>query len=137
MTIHLFRDADLRGRVVRLAPGELLCGEGEATDSAFLLLRGGILAERAGRAPMRVAREGDLLGETAALTGRSRFSLYADGPGVGVRARRGVLRAPGGGASRALAAPAAGDGGARGVGGGSSAYGSLMDDPILATVWPE
>ena len=80
MTIHLFRDADLRGRVVRLAPGELLCGEGEATDSAFLLLRGGILAERAGRAPMRVAREGDLLGETAALTGRSRFSLYADGP---------------------------------------------------------
>jgi hypothetical protein len=80
MTIHLCRDPELRGRIVRLAPGELLCSEGEASDSAFLLLRGAVLDERGDRPPLRVGREGELLAAEAALTGRPRSSLYADGP---------------------------------------------------------
>jgi hypothetical protein len=80
LTIHLCRDAELRARIVRLAPGELLCSEGEASGDAFLLLRGAVLDERHSRPSARVAREGELLAAEAALTGRSRASLYADGP---------------------------------------------------------
>jgi hypothetical protein len=81
LTLHVCRDPGLRSRIVRLAPGELLCSEGEPSDCAFLLLRGGVLVERAGRRLARIAREGELLGEVAALTGRPRSaSLYADGP---------------------------------------------------------
>lgn len=79
VTAHLCRDAELTARIVRLAPGELLCGEGEASSSAFLLLRGAVLEERRGRSALRVAREGELLAAEAALTGRARASLYADG----------------------------------------------------------
>jgi serine/threonine-protein kinase len=80
VTIHLCRDPELRCRIVRLAPGELLCSEGDASDSAFLLLRGAVLDERGGRPPLRVCREGELLAAEAALSGRPRSSLYADGP---------------------------------------------------------
>jgi serine/threonine-protein kinase len=81
VTVHACRDAALRARIVRLAPGELLCSEGEPSDSAFLLLRGAIQVEREGHAPVRVAREGELIGEVAALTGRPRTAtLSAAGP---------------------------------------------------------
>ena len=81
LTVHACRDAALRCRIVRLAPGELLCSQGEPSDSAYLLLRGGILVEREGRPPLRVTREGELIGEVAALTGRPRTAtLSADGP---------------------------------------------------------
>jgi serine/threonine-protein kinase len=80
VTLHLCRDAELRGRIVRLAPGELLCSEGEASSSAFLLLRGAILDERRSSPTARISREGELLAADAALTGRPRSSLYADGP---------------------------------------------------------
>jgi hypothetical protein len=79
-TIHACKDPALRGRIVRLAPGELLCAEGEQSDNAFLLLRGAILIERRGRVLRRVSREGEILGELEALTGRTRgASLSADG----------------------------------------------------------
>ena len=75
------KDPGLRARIVRLAPGELLCAEGELSDCAFLLLRGALLVERGGRALARLEREGELAGELAALTGRARTaSLYAEGP---------------------------------------------------------
>jgi len=75
------REPALRGRLVRLAPGELLCAEGELTDCAFLVLEGALLVERAGRPVARLAREGEIAGELAALSGRPRSaSLYADGP---------------------------------------------------------
>lgn len=75
------RDPGLRARIVQLAPGELLCAEGELSDCAFLLLRGALLVERCGATVARLEREGDLAGELAALTGRARTaSLYADGP---------------------------------------------------------
>jgi serine/threonine protein kinase len=80
-TIHACRDPGLRARIVRLAPGELLCGEGEQSDSAFLLLRGAIAIERGGAELGRIAREGEILGEIEALTGRTRSaSLIALGP---------------------------------------------------------
>jgi hypothetical protein len=80
-TIHACRDAALRARIVRLAPGELLCAEGEHSDAAFLLLRGAIAVERGGRVLARVSREGEILGELEALTGRPRdASLSAEGP---------------------------------------------------------
>jgi serine/threonine protein kinase len=79
-TIHACRDPALRARIVRLAPGELLCAEGEHSDSAFLLLRGAIAIERGGSVIARIAREGELVGEIEALTGRSRgASLIAEG----------------------------------------------------------
>jgi serine/threonine-protein kinase len=75
------RDPGLRARIVQLAPGELLCAQGERSDCAFLLLRGALLVERDGRALARLEREGALAGELAALTGRARTaSLYAEGP---------------------------------------------------------
>ncbi|HVH05705.1 MAG TPA: serine/threonine-protein kinase [Myxococcota bacterium] len=67
-------------RIVRLAPGELLCAEGEESDSAFLLLRGAVAIERGGRVVARIAREGEIVGELEALIGRTRSaSLSADG----------------------------------------------------------
>jgi hypothetical protein len=75
------RDPGLRVRIVGLAPGELLCAEGELSDCAFLLLRGALLVERGGRPLARLEREGELAGELAALSGRPRTaSLYAEGP---------------------------------------------------------
>jgi protein kinase-like protein/cyclic nucleotide-binding protein len=81
VTVQACRDAALHGRIVRLAPGELLCIQGEPSDSAFLLLRGVILVERAGHPPLRVTREGELMGEVAALSGRPRnATISAAGP---------------------------------------------------------
>jgi hypothetical protein len=80
LAAHVCRDPVLRARVVRLAPGEMLWAEGETTDAAVLLLRGTLAVERGGRLLARVAREGELLGELAALTGRPRTaSLSAEG----------------------------------------------------------
>jgi serine/threonine-protein kinase len=80
LAAHVCRDPLLRARVVRLAPGELLWGEGETSDAAVLLLRGRLVVERGGRAVARVSREGELLGEVAALLGRPRTaSLSAEG----------------------------------------------------------
>jgi serine/threonine protein kinase len=81
VTVHVCSDPALRSRIVRLAPGELLCSQGEPSGGAFLLLRGEILVEREGEAPLRVGREGELLGEVAALSGRARTAtLSAAGP---------------------------------------------------------
>jgi serine/threonine protein kinase len=81
VTVHACRDACLRERIVRLAPGELLCGQGEPSDSAYLLLRGAILVESEDRPPLYITREGELIGEIAALTGRPRTAtLSAVGP---------------------------------------------------------
>ena len=77
VTVHACRDAVLRSRIVRLAPGELICSEGEPSDSVFLLLRGALQVERAGRPPLVVAREGELIGELAALTGRPRTATLS------------------------------------------------------------
>ncbi len=80
LAAHVCRDPALRERVVRLAPGELLWAEGEPTDGAVLLLRGAIRMERGDRTLARVSREGELLGEVSALTGRPRAaSFFADG----------------------------------------------------------
>jgi hypothetical protein len=80
LAAHVCRDPALRERIVRLAPGELLWAEGEPTDGAVLLLRGAIRVERGDRTLARISREGELLGEVSALTGRPRAaSFYADG----------------------------------------------------------
>ena len=113
VTVHACRDAVLRSRIVRLAPGELLCSQGEPSDSVFLLLRGAILVEREGHPALRITREGELVGEVAALTGRPRTAtLSAEGPAWRVRPQRRTVRAPRRRPPRPRRAPAARDGGA-------------------------
>jgi serine/threonine protein kinase len=81
LTFAVLREPNVRGSVRRYPSGEALCLEGEHSYQAFLLLRGTVLVERGGAVVARISREGELLGEIAALTGRERTaSLYADGP---------------------------------------------------------
>ena len=101
-TIHACRDPALRARIVRLAPGELLCAEGEHSDCAFLLLRGAILVERRGETLARVSREGEILGELEALTGRDpQLLALRRRPDLGLRPQRRAVRAARVGAPRA------------------------------------
>lgn len=80
LTLAVLEDPRLRDSVRLYPPGEALCLESEHSYQAFLLLRGAVLVERGGQVVARISREGELLGEIAALTGRARTaSLYADG----------------------------------------------------------
>lgn len=60
-------------RVRDLAPGELLCREGEDAATLYVLLSGRIDVERDGRGPVAsLGRRGDLMGEMSILTGQPR-----------------------------------------------------------------
>ena len=81
LTLAVLEDPRLQAAVRLFPSGEALCLEGERSYQAYLLLRGAVLVESGGDVIARVDREGELLGEIAALTGRPRTaSLYADGP---------------------------------------------------------
>ena len=72
-------DGEQRG-IRRLVPGEALCHQGEVSHYAFTLVRGALRVERDGALLARVDREGEIVGEIAALTGSPRnASLVADG----------------------------------------------------------
>ncbi|MDH3686274.1 MAG: serine/threonine-protein kinase [Myxococcales bacterium] len=80
LTAAILEDPGLRSSLRLYPSGEALCLEGEHSYQAFLLIEGAVLVERGGEVVARVSREGELLGEVAALTGRERTaSLYADG----------------------------------------------------------
>ena len=69
------------GFFVAFEDGEQICVEGEQSYHAFLLLRGRVRVERAGRVVARIEREGAFLGEVSTLTGLARTaSVYAEGP---------------------------------------------------------
>ena len=71
------------GEVRALTPGEPLCRQGDHSFHAYVLLMGTLRVERDGKVLARESREGEILGELAALTGESRnASLIADGPVV-------------------------------------------------------
>jgi serine/threonine protein kinase len=75
------RERGFDGYFVAFEDGEKICVEGEQSYHAFLLLRGKVRVERAGRAVARIEREGAFLGEVSTLTGLARTaSLYAEGP---------------------------------------------------------
>jgi serine/threonine protein kinase len=75
------RERGFDGYFVAFDDGEQICLEGEQSYHAFLLLRGKVRVERAGRTVARIEREGAFLGEVSTLTGLARTaSLYADGP---------------------------------------------------------
>jgi len=64
----------------RLQQGDVLCTQGETSHYAFAMLYGSVSVVRDGRPIGRVEREGQIVGEVAALTGATRFaSLVADG----------------------------------------------------------
>jgi len=66
--------------LARYEDGEALCREGDRSFHAFLLLRGRVRVERAGRAAVVEAREGAFLGEVSTLTGLARTAtIVADG----------------------------------------------------------
>ena len=80
LTVAVLADPGLRSSLRLYPSGEALCLEGERSYQAFLLIEGAVLVERGGQVVARVSREGELLGEIAALTGRERTAtLYADG----------------------------------------------------------
>jgi serine/threonine protein kinase len=75
------RERGFDGYFVAFEDGEQICVEGEQSYHAFLLLRGRVRVERAGRAVARIEREGAFLGEVSTLTGLARTaSVYAEGP---------------------------------------------------------
>ncbi len=75
------RERGFDGYFVAFEDGEEICREGEQSYHAFLLLRGKVRVERAGRAIARIEREGAFLGEVSTLTGLARTaSLCAEGP---------------------------------------------------------
>lgn len=64
-----------------LEPGDVLCHQGETSHFAFALLHGAIRVERDDKVIGRIDREGQIVGEVAALTGATRFaSLLVDQP---------------------------------------------------------
>lgn len=67
--VALCSEAGFARFLARYENGEALCREGDRSFHAFLLLRGQVRVERAGRAPRVEAREGTFLGEVSTLTG--------------------------------------------------------------------
>jgi serine/threonine protein kinase len=71
------------GEVRALSNGEKLCRQGDHSLHAYVLLMGTLRVERDGKVIAKESREGEILGELAALTGESRnATLIADGPAV-------------------------------------------------------
>ncbi len=64
--------ADLARYFMKFTDGEFLCREGEVAHHAFVLLRGRVRSERAGREIGVDDREGTFLGELSTLTGAPR-----------------------------------------------------------------
>jgi serine/threonine protein kinase len=63
----------------RLDRGDVLCTQGESSHFAFALLYGTLRVERDGAEIGRIEREGQIVGEVAALTGAQRYAtLVAD-----------------------------------------------------------
>jgi serine/threonine protein kinase len=69
---QICRQASFRRHFAKFDDGELLCAEGEHSYYAFLLLRGSVVVERAGREVTRVSGEGSFLGEVATLSSMPR-----------------------------------------------------------------
>ncbi len=68
----LCRRGDFTRYFARFDNGEYLCREGEAAYETFVLLRGAVRIERAGRLIETDRREGTFIGELATLTGTPR-----------------------------------------------------------------
>jgi serine/threonine protein kinase len=78
LLIDLCDRPSLCGHFVKFDPAELMCGEGEHSYYAFLLLRGTVVVSQGGRELTRVSREGSFLGEISAFTGTPRTaSMHA------------------------------------------------------------
>lgn len=71
LVVRMLGTTDPRG-MRRLAPTELLCRQGERSHFAFILLKGALRVIRDGTEIDVVSREGELVGEIAALTGERR-----------------------------------------------------------------
>ena len=81
LLIDLCKRPGLRPYFVKFEDGELMCGEGEHSYYAFLLLKGAVTVSRQGRELARVSREGSFLSEVATLTSMPRTaSMHAAGP---------------------------------------------------------
>lgn len=81
LLIDLCKRPGLRPYFVKFEDGEQMCGEGEHSYYAFLLLKGSVTVSRAGRELARVEREGSFLSEVATLTSMPRTaSMHAAGP---------------------------------------------------------
>ncbi len=79
LVAQMFR-RDHRG-IRYLDEGEQLCQQGDSSLHAFALVHGAIRVVRDGVTLARIDREGEFVGEIAALTGEKRSaSLIADGP---------------------------------------------------------
>jgi serine/threonine protein kinase len=80
LLIDLCKRPGLRPYFVKFEDGEQMCGEGEHSYYAFLLLKGSVTVSRAGRELARVEREGSFLSEVATLTSLPRTaSMHAAG----------------------------------------------------------
>jgi CRP-like cAMP-binding protein len=80
LLIDLCKRPGLRPYFVKFEDGELMCGGGEHSYYAFLLLKGAVTVSRAGRELARVDREGSFLSEVATLTSMPRTaSMHAAG----------------------------------------------------------
>ncbi len=81
LLIDLCKRPGLRPYFVKFEDGEQMCGEGEHSYYAFLLLKGAVTVSRSGRELARVEREGSFLSEVATLTSMPRTaSMHAAGP---------------------------------------------------------
>jgi serine/threonine protein kinase len=69
---QLLIDRPPNGRIIALAPGEVLYHEGDNSFSAFVLLSGTVEALLSGRIVAQFGRLGELIGESAALIGHPR-----------------------------------------------------------------
>jgi serine/threonine protein kinase len=71
------------GEVRALSDGEALCRQGDTSLHAYVLLYGTLRVEKDGKVLAKESREGEILGELAALTGEARnASLIAEGTAV-------------------------------------------------------
>lgn len=71
LVVRMLGTSESRG-LRRLAPTERLCRQGDRSTYAFILLKGTLRVIRDGIEVGVVAREGELVGEIAALTGEAR-----------------------------------------------------------------
>lgn len=79
--ISMVKNPEFIRYMVRFEDGEILCQEGEPSYLAWLLLKGEVQIERAGKIVDVEWREGTFLGEISTLTGRPRTAtMRAKGP---------------------------------------------------------